>query len=107
MSGKSNKTLPSIILLIILLGIGWVLLQDHLAARKEAEIRQRQSEFKREITSDIIKQYEITKRSGSEMDACVHAMAVAEVYLQTKDELNYKKWKSTAKVDCEKAGMPM
>ncbi|HQN47581.1 MAG TPA: hypothetical protein PK034_11095 [Rugosibacter sp.] len=107
MSEKKNKTLPSIILLLILLGIGWFLLQDYLEQRKRDEIRREQIKKREEFFSDVVRQYEITKRNGSAIDICIRAGAVAEIYLQAKDEPNYKKWIITAKADCEKAGIPM
>jgi hypothetical protein len=54
----------------------------------------------------LLKQYEIAKRDGSKMDACVHAGLVAAAYLQAKDEAKYQEWKLTERVDCFIAGVP-
>ena len=59
-----------------------------------------------QVTTDLVKQYEIAKRRGSAMDAYVHAGAVAEAYLQAKDEGNYQKWKAIAQQEGVRAGMP-
>ena len=47
-----------------------------------------------DVAADAVKQYEIVKRSGSAMDAYVHAGIVAAAYLQAKDEANYQKWQA-------------
>ncbi len=59
-----------------------------------------------QVASDSVKQYEIAKRDGSPMDACVHAGMVAAAYLQAKDEPNYQQWKATERADCAAAGLP-
>jgi len=58
------------------------------------------------VADDAIEQYEIAKRSGTPMDACVHAGIVRAAYLQAKDEDNYQKWQSVERRDCQNAGMP-
>ncbi len=52
------------------------------------------------VANDAVKEYEITQRDGTKMDACVHAGLVAAAYLQAKDEDKYREWKAT-----EKAGL--
>lgn len=59
-----------------------------------------------QVAGDAIKQYEIAKRSGDPMQACVHAGAVAAAFLQAKDESNYQTWLGTQKRDCRAAGLP-
>jgi hypothetical protein len=58
------------------------------------------------VVDDAISQYEIAKRSGSKMDACVHAGFVSAACIQAKDEASFKKWKAIEKADCSKAGVP-
>lgn len=60
----------------------------------------------RSVVDDTIDQYNIAKRSGDKMDACVHAGFVAAAYLQAKDEDGYKHWKAVEKADCKRAGLP-
>jgi hypothetical protein len=55
------------------------------------------------VASDAVDQYEIAKRDGSAMDACVHAGLVAAAYLQAKDEPNYQLWKAKEDSDCAHA----
>lgn len=61
------------------------------------------ADYQRAFAKDMIQQYEITKRSGSAQDASFRAAAVAEMYLQAKDEENYKKWKAIADEEQERA----
>jgi hypothetical protein len=59
----------------------------------------------KQVVNDSIKEYNIASRSGSSMDACVHAGIVAAAYLQAKDETNYRSWKSREEGDCRRAGL--
>lgn len=58
------------------------------------------------VAADQVKQYEIAKRSGTPMDACVAAGMVSASYLQANDEANYAAAKKTEADDCAKAGLP-
>jgi hypothetical protein len=58
------------------------------------------------VASDAVTQYQIAKRNGSAMDACVQAGMVSAAFLQAKDEGSYKTWKATEKADCATAGVP-
>jgi len=62
--------------------------------------------IEQQVAADSIAQYEIAKRSGSAMDACVHAGATAAAFLQAKDEAGFARWKATEKADCAAAGLP-
>ena len=55
------------------------------------------------VVDDSIRQYEIAKRSGTKMDACVHAGFVSAACIQAKDEASYRKWKAIEKADCSKS----
>lgn len=57
------------------------------------------------LAADTIKEYEIAKRSGSAMDACLRAGLVAEFYLSAKNEADFKKWTAVKKKDCRRAGL--
>ena len=59
-----------------------------------------------QVASDAVKQYEMTLRSGTPIDICVHAGLVSASYLQAKDESNYQRWKLTEAADCARAGVP-
>jgi hypothetical protein len=58
------------------------------------------------VAYDAIEQYNIAKRTGVAMDACVHAGIVRVAFLKAKDEANYQKWKIAERRDCRSAGMP-
>ena len=62
-------------------------------------------EINKQVTRDVIKQYEIAKRSGTAMDRYVQAGLVAAVFLQAKDEANYRAWKSIERIDGFEAGV--
>lgn len=59
------------------------------------------------VAADVLQQYDIAKRNGSKVDACVHAGIVAAAYIQAKDEPNYIHWKAVEKSDCRLAGLRM
>ncbi len=58
------------------------------------------------VANDFEKQYEMSLRSGSAIDICVHAGLVSAAYLQAHDESNYQRWKQTESADCARAGIP-
>lgn len=64
-----------------------------------------QSAIEKRVIDDSIRQYEIAKRSGSKMDACVHAGFVSAACIQAKDEAAFKKWKAIERSDCARAGV--
>jgi len=49
-------------------------------------------EINQSVTKDFIRQYEIVKRSGNQIEASVHAGLVAAGFLQEGDEAGYRKW---------------
>ena|SRR5690349_3442491 len=62
--------------------------------------------IEQQVADDAVKQYEIAKRNGTAIDACVHAGMVAAAYIQAKDEPSYRRWKDIEATDCSKAGVP-
>lgn len=58
-----------------------------------------------QVAADMIEKYEIAKRSGNAMDACVHAGFVAAAWLEAKNEAEYQRWKGTESDDCASAGL--
>lgn len=75
---------------------------DRLAALANREMKR----IEKAVADDQVKQYDIAKRNGDKMQACVQAGFVKAAFLQAKDEGNYKKWMATEKTDCAAAGMP-
>jgi hypothetical protein len=63
------------------------------------------SGVEKSVATDFVKQYEIAKKRGGAMDACVQAGVVAAAYLQAKDENEFKKWKAIERTDCARAGV--
>ena len=61
--------------------------------------------IEKKVSQDAIKQYEIAKRGGSAIDACVQAGIVSASFLQAKDESNYQQWKEQEERDCRRAGI--
>lgn len=59
-----------------------------------------------QVALDSIAQYNIVKANGTPMDVCVHAGAVAAIYLQAQNVSKYKKWKAVEKRECQAAGIP-
>jgi hypothetical protein len=52
------------------------------------------------VVNDSIQQYEIAARSGTKVDACVHAGLVAAAAIQAKDEDLFRKWKEIERYEC-------
>lgn len=60
-------------------------------------------EIESQVAQDLILEYQMAKRNGSAVDACVHAGLVAAAFLQANDEANYRKWKGIETEECRKA----
>lgn len=58
-----------------------------------------------EVIDDSLRQYQLSKKGGDEIEICVMAGIVVASYLQANDEANYLKWKRIEKRDCEQAGI--
>lgn len=52
--------------------------------------------FSESVARDLIQQYEIVKDGSDEMAKSVRAGAVAEMYLQAKNQSDYELWKARA-----------
>lgn len=55
--------------------------------------------IEQQVASDAVRQYQIARRNGNAMGACVQAGLVSAAYLQAKDEATYQKWKATEDFD--------
>jgi hypothetical protein len=53
-------------------------------------------DFATSVANDLMDQYEIVRGGNDEMAKSMRAGAVAEMYLQAKDQANYQKWKAIA-----------
>ena len=104
MSEQNKNTNPIAALVgLVVVGAGiWFYFGGGLEKQAQKDL----GRIKQQVAEDAVKQYEIAKRSGSAMDACVHAGLVAAAYIQAKDEANYQKWKQIEAEDCRRAGAP-
>jgi hypothetical protein len=83
-----------------------ILHEDHGHAEDlETQADANLDQINRKVARDSMEQYEITRRSGTAMDRYVQACLVAAAFLQAKDEINYRKWKSIERVDGIAAGI--
>jgi hypothetical protein len=57
---------------------------------------------------NAVRQYQkvLQDKHSTKVDVCVQAGLVSSAYLQSQDEMNYKKWKAIQKSDCARAGVP-
>lgn len=97
----SPNPVQGLISLIIFGGLIWF----YFGGGLEQQVAQDMDRIHKQVVEDAIKQYEITKRSGTPIDAVVHAGLVSAAYLQAKDEPNYKKWKAIEEEERKRAGM--
>ena len=102
MADEKTNNFQAIWGLIVAVGVIWFFFGGGLEKQAAKDMQG----IYNQVSADAVKQYDIAKRSGSAMDACVHAGMVAAAYLQAKDEPNYQRWKSTESSDCTTAGLP-
>lgn len=79
---------------------------DAIEQAQNDAVNKEMKRIEKQVADDQVKQYDIAKRSGDKIQACVQAGIVKAAFLQAKDEGNYKKWMATEKADCAAAGMP-
>lgn len=58
------------------------------------------------FAADKIAEYEIAKRNGDKMQACVLAGIIKQAFLTAQDEQHYNIWRVTEETRCEEAGVP-
>ncbi len=91
----------AVVSVLLLAGSIWFFFGGGLERKAASDL----SIVEQQVATDAVKQYEIARRSGTPMDACVHAGLVAAAYIQAKDEPNYQRWKAIEKSDCREAGV--
>ena len=101
MGEKKVKIALVVIGLILVAGLAWYFLK----VSPEEQAAKDFSKLAQQVASDALRQYQIAKRNGNAMEACVHAGLVATAYMQAKDETNYQLWKKIQKEDCATAGI--
>lgn len=97
---KSSYAL-SATLALVAFGLAWYLIGGGL----EKHAAQNLEEIRIKVAADAVERYEIAKRNGTPIDACVQAGIVTAAYLQAKDEANYRMWKVTEDAECAYAGL--
>jgi len=108
--GKKNPRGPSkgatfVGTIVALAGAAWFLgggAQRHVEKQAADDL----AKIHNQVAQDAVAQFEMAKRSGDKMQACVHAGMVSAAFLQAKDEPSYRKWQATEKQECAAAGVP-
>ena len=101
-SQDAGKILGGLISLGVLVYIGYMFYGGGI----EKEASKTMSDIQQQVAADSVKQYNITKQSGTAIDQCVHAGLVAASYLQAQDQTSYARWKAIESNDCRAAGVP-
>jgi len=102
-SQSKNAKLVTGFIGLLVIGFGiWFWFGGGLEKRAQMNM----SHIEQQVAENTVKEYDIARRSGSAMDAYVHAGFVAAAYLQAKDEANYQKWKGIESKEARRAGMP-
>lgn len=99
---KKEKNSQAIWGIVVALGVAWFLFGGGLEQQTAKEM----DKINDQVSSDMVKQYEIAKSHGDKMQICVQAGIVSASFLQAQDDANYKKWKSIEDADCRRAGLP-
>lgn len=103
MSEKTKMSaIQAVFSLILVAAGGWYFFGGGLEQQASKDMH----EIENTVAADAVAQYEIAKRNGSAVDACVQAGMVSAAYLQAKNEAQYAAWKATEKADCKLAGVP-
>ncbi|MEI6480299.1 MAG: hypothetical protein WCO12_02140 [bacterium] len=103
--GNNNEvdknTIGGIVSLIFVVGVVWYFWGGGL----EKQTSRYTENINKQVSSDVVQQYEIAKRQGDKVQICVQAGLVSAVFLQGKDEASYQQWKAIEKADCSSAGI--
>lgn len=76
-----------------------------IAAMSQKHAGRLLQDAKVQVAEDQVNQYNIAKRSGTPMDAYVHAQFAAAAYLQAGDEQNYHAWKQVEINEARRVGI--
>jgi len=98
---KSQNALGGIVGVVIVIAALWYFFGGGMGKQAATDMAQ----IEQQVAADSVQQYKIAKRSGSAMDAYVHAGLVCAAYIQAKDEANYQKWKAIERQEGLRAGM--
>jgi hypothetical protein len=98
---ETSSVAQGIIALIILGGGGWYFFGGGLMEQVNRDM----DDIEDQVATDMVNQYNLSKKAGDPIEICVNAGMVSAGYLQAEDEPNYLKWKKVEKADCAKAGL--
>lgn len=107
--GKVISTLISLVVVVVLLigGCVFVLGTAVKEAKKggalDAIADSAEKSFAKGVADDLIEQYDIVKNGTDEMAKAARAGAVAEMYLQARDQASYSQWKAKSDGHMQKA----
>lgn len=107
---SAGKVVLIVILTVLVIGVGSCAACTACVgagvnqAAKHAD--QAMGEIQDKVANDAVDQYNISKRQGDKMQACIQAGLVSAAYLQSKNEPKYNEWKAVEKADCKAAGVP-
>lgn len=104
--GATPKTKTNMLSAIGGVAIAGIALWFFFGGGMEQQAAKDMGKIEQQVAEDAVEQYGVVKRSGTPVDACVHAGLVTAAYVQAKDEDHYKMWKKTEHADCALAGMP-
>jgi hypothetical protein len=62
--------------------------------------------IEKQVTNDVVAQYNTARQGGNAIDVCVHAGLVKAAYIQAKDAAGTSQWNKIERADCGKAGLP-
>jgi hypothetical protein len=91
------KKFMYVVLFLFVLLVGAALMSDPEVALQGIQ---------NDVAIDFEEQYQMARRSGSEIDICMRAGLVAEGYLQARNEEKYNQWRNVQRRDCQAAGIP-
>ena len=63
-----------------------------------------EAQVDKEMSEDVVIEYNMAVKGGDTMDICVAAGSAALTFQLIHDEANYLKWKEVEKRDCANAG---
>jgi hypothetical protein len=98
---KKGGALKAIVSIAILIAVVWFFFGGGL----ENQAAKQMDEIHNQVADDAIKQYEIVKKNGNEIECYTQASLVAAAFLQAQDEANYNKWKEIEKTHAKAAGL--
>ncbi|MCL1957878.1 MAG: hypothetical protein FWF63_11180 [Fibromonadales bacterium] len=102
---QSSPSFIAYIITALIAGGGWFLYMQISEKHIEKQVEKETKNIAVQMAIEEEQKYKLVQESGSSMDKCVHAGAVALAWLQTQNSERYKKWKEIEKAQCAKVGI--